>query len=480
MNAVAAVQLPNSNKKTDTMDVTPLNRLVEISRGLDKPAISVVGLGYVGAVSMACLSHLGFRMVGVDVCNDKISSINEGRSPIVEERLGELLSEGVAVERISATDNLVAAVLDTDVTFLSVGTPTSADGSCDLTYVRQASRAIGQALAMKDTYHVVVLRCSVPPGTTLDVVAEEVATASGKALGPDFGVCFNPEFLREGVAVADFFDPPKTVVGASDEAAANTVSAIYGTIDDNVIFTSIAAAEMVKYVDNVWHAAKVAFGNEVGRLCKGLDIDSHDVMNIFVQDTKLNLSPYYLKPGFAFGGSCLPKEVRAVGHLAEQLGIKVALIDSLMVSNKQHVDQAVRLLEPYAGKRIGFLGVTFKPATDDLRESPTLDLMSQLLSNGESLSAFDPNLDFGPLLQGQINYVKHAAPQQAVLMDKLETMMSKSAEDLVANSDVIVVSHATECFRRALAARAPGKEVIDLARLFKVLPDDESYQGIAW
>ncbi|MEO1207123.1 MAG: nucleotide sugar dehydrogenase [Pseudomonadota bacterium] len=480
MNAVAAVKLTNPILKEKTAGTEALDRLVDISRGLDKPAISVVGLGYVGAVSMACLSHLGFRMVGVDVCNDKISSINEGRSPIVENRLGDLLAEGVKAERISATDNLVAAVLDTDVTFLSVGTPTSRDGSCDLTYVRQASRAIGQALAMKDTYHVVVLRCSVPPGTTLDVVAEDVAKASGKTLGPDFGVCFNPEFLREGVAVADFFDPPKTVVGASDQRAAETVSAIYNTIDDKVIFTSIAAAEMVKYVDNVWHAAKVAFGNEVGRLCKALDIDSHDVMNIFVQDTKLNLSPYYLKPGFAFGGSCLPKEVRAVGHLAEELGIEVALIDSLMVSNRQHVDQAVRLLAPYTGRRIGFLGLTFKPGTDDLRESPTLDVLAQLMAKGETLSAYDPNLDFGPLLQGQINYVKHAVPEQAALMDTLETMMSESADELVANSDVIVVSHATDCFRNALAKRAAGKDVIDLARLFKVLPDDETYQGIAW
>ncbi|MEL7048780.1 MAG: nucleotide sugar dehydrogenase, partial [Pseudomonadota bacterium] len=309
MNAAMKARAPLPNYKAQTS----LDRLSEISKGADKPAISVVGLGYVGAVSMACLSHLGFRMVGVDVCHDKISSINEGRAPIVENRLGDLLAEGVAAERISATDNLVAAVLDTDVTFMSVGTPTSQDGSCDLTYVRQASRAIGQALAMKESYHVVVLRCSVPPGTTMDVVAEDVQKASGKMLGRDFGMCFNPEFLREGVAVADFFEPPKTVVGASDQRAAETVSAIYGAIDDKVIFTSIAAAEMVKYVDNIWHAAKVAFGNEVGRICKALEIDSHDVMNIFVQDTKLNLSPYYLKPGFAFGGSCLPKEVRAVG-----------------------------------------------------------------------------------------------------------------------------------------------------------------------
>jgi GDP-mannose 6-dehydrogenase len=445
-----------------------------------KPAISVIGLGYVGAVSMACLSHLGFRMVGVDISSEKVDAIKAGRSPIVEERLGELLRDGVANARIDATQNLVSAVFDTDVTFLSVGTPTSKDGGCDFTFVRQASRAIGQAIAMKSGYHVVVLRCSVPPGTTLDVVVPEIETASGKKLGSDFGVCFNPEFLREGVAVADFFDPPKTVVGASDARAERTVTAIYESIDKNVIFTSIESAEMVKYVDNVWHATKVAFGNEVGRLCKKLGIDSHDVMNIFVKDLKLNLSPYYLKPGFAFGGSCLPKEVRAVSHIAHAMGVEVPLIDSLTVSNKRHIAQAVTLLEPYRGKRIGFLGVTFKPGTDDMRESPTLDVMATLLAGGETIKAYDPNLDFGPLLQHQIDYVRHAVPAQAKLMDKLEAITVASAAELMDASDVVVVSHATEEFRAAVRARNPRVHILDLARLFKEIPNDAGYQGIAW
>ncbi len=445
-----------------------------------KPAISVIGLGYVGAVSMACLSHLGFRMVGVDISREKVDAINEGRSPIVEERLGELLEEGVANRRISATQNLVSAVFETDVTFLSVGTPTSKDGGCDFTYVRQASRAIGQAIAMKTGYHVVVLRCSVPPGTTLDVVVPEIELASGKKLGPDFGVCFNPEFLREGVAVADFFAPPKTVVGASDALAERTVTAIYEAVDKKVIFTSIESAEMVKYVDNVWHATKVAFGNEVGRLCKKLNIDSHDVMNIFVKDLKLNLSPYYLKPGFAFGGSCLPKEVRAVSHIAHAMGVEVPLIDSLTVSNQRHIAQAIELLRPFAGQRVGFLGVTFKPGTDDMRESPTLDVMATLLAAGETIKAYDPNLDFGPLLQHQIDYVRHAVPAQAKLMDELETMTLKTAAELVANSDVVVVSHATDEFRKAILERNPDVHVLDLARLFKDIPAEPTYQGIAW
>lgn len=453
---------------------------IDASAHSGKPAISVVGLGYVGAVSMACLAHLGFRMIGVDVSREKVEAIKAGRSPIVEDRLADLLAEGAGQGRVDATQNLIAAVLDTDVTFLSVGTPTSKDGGCDFTYVRQASRAIGQAIALKSSYHVVVLRCSVPPGTTLDVVVPEVEIASGKKLGRDFGVCFNPEFLREGVAVADFFAPPKTVVGASDARAATCVSAIYGAIDKNVIFTSIEVAEMVKYVDNVWHATKVAFGNEVGRLCKALEIDSHDVMNIFVKDLKLNLSPYYLKPGFAFGGSCLPKEVRAVSHIAGELGVEVPLIDSLMVTNKAHVQQAVDLLRPYSGQRIGFLGVTFKPGTDDMRESPTLELMADLLAKGESLKAYDPNLDFGPLLQGQIDYVRHAVPTQAALMDQLHGLTVASAAELMESCDIVVVSHATETFRKAVQDRPKHVEILDLARLFKDLPDDKSYQGIAW
>jgi GDP-mannose 6-dehydrogenase len=448
---------------------------------LSRPAISVVGLGYVGAVSMACLAHLGFRMVGIDISPLRVGAIKSGKSPIVEARLEELLTEGCGKGLIDATHNLVAAVLDTDVTFVSVGTPTAADGSCDLTYVRQASRAIGHAIRMKSSYHVVVMRCSIPPGTTLDVVVPEIESASGLTLGEGFGVCFNPEFLREGVAVADFFAPPKTVIGASDARAASVVSSIYKAIDDRTIFTSIAAAEMVKYADNVWHATKVAFGNEIGRLCKALDIDSHDVMNIFVKDQKLNLSPYYLKPGFAFGGSCLPKEVRAVSHLADGLGVKVPLVKSLMASNERHIELAAQLLKPFKGKRIGFLGVTFKANTDDLRESPTLDLMAQLLESGATIRTYDSNLRFGPHLAAQISYVRHSSPHLAELVNRLESMTMPNAKAVMEACDVVVVSHATEEFREAVRGRPLHVHVLDLARLFKeARSDDATYQGIAW
>ncbi len=448
----------------------------------EEPSISVVGLGYVGAVSMACLANRGFRMVGVDIDEMKTQAIAEGKSPIVEDRLEELLGKGVQDGLISTTTNLIEAVGDTDVTFISVGTPTARDGSCDLTYIRAASKAIGVALTDKQSFHVVVLRCSVPPGTTLDVVAPEIAKASGKVLGKDFGVCFNPEFLREGVAVADFYAPPKTVIGFSDPLSRDIVHKIYSTIDGKVIFTSIEAAEMVKYVDNVWHAMKVTFGNEVGRLCKSLAIDSHAVMDIFVQDTKLNLSPYYLKPGFAFGGSCLPKEVRAVSHLAGQMGVEMPLIEGLMPSNRGQVREAYGRLREFGldGRTVGFLGVTFKPGTDDLRESPTLDLMAMVMENGTRIAAYDPNLTFGPHLQGQIGYVRHASPHLAAMLAHIESLTCAEIDDLMASADILVVSHATDEFRRAVAERNSAILVLDLVRLFKDVPADLTYHGMSW
>jgi GDP-mannose 6-dehydrogenase len=450
------------------------------TRPLPKPSISIIGLGYVGAVSIACFARLGHRMVGVDISPDKVETIKAGHSPIVEAQLGELLAEGVAAGRIDATTDLVNAVLNTDMTFLSVGTPTSEDGSCDLTYVRAASRAIGQALALKSGFHTIVLRCSVPPGTTLEVVAVEIAAASGKTLSQDFGVAFNPEFLREGMAVADFHDPSKTVVGASDQRTEAEVARVFAAIDSKIIFTSIAAAELVKYVDNVWHATKVVFGNEIGRLCKGLGYDSHTVMDIFVKDTKLNLSPYYLKPGHAFGGSCLPKEVRAVMNLAKRENINLPLINSLLPSNECHLQHAADLLAPHRGKRIGFLGLTFKSATDDLRESPTLDLMAKLAAEGWSLTAYDPHIGNGTDVVAQMATAAAVRPAIRSFLDGLPYLLASSAEALVSSVDVVVVAHATDEYRQAVTARAAHVHVLDMARLFGKVPQLNTYKGIAW
>jgi GDP-mannose 6-dehydrogenase len=270
------------------------------------------------------------------------------------------------------------------------------------------------------------------------------------------------------------------VIGASSQRAAKQLAAVYRVIDEKILYCSITGSEMVKYIDNVWHAAKVTFANEVGRLCKAVEVDSHEVMNIFVEDKKLNLSPYYLKPGFAFGGSCLPKEVRAVEHLSQAYQIQTPLFHALMVSNRQQIDEALKMIREHPEKRIGFLGVAFKCDTDDLRESPTLELMAALMQEGWEVSAYDPNLRVSSGVRSHFEYMKHARPHLATLMDRLPDVLRPSIETVVAECDVLVVSHVRDEYRDAVRKRPKGIEVIDLARLFKILPDDPGYRGISW
>ena len=446
----------------------------------NKPAISVVGLGYVGAVSTACLSQLGHRVVGVDVDAIKVQQIEEGTSPIHEKDLAEYLSDGVENNLISATTDLIGAVIDTSVTFLSVGTPTSKDGGCDYHYIISAAQAIGEGLRRKNSYHVVVMRCSIPPGATLDVMVPEIEKVSGLKMGEDFGICFNPEFLREGTAIEDFYAPPKTVVGANDERAAKIVADIYNPVDENVIMTSIEVAEMVKYVDNVWHATKVSFANEIGRICKPLEIDSHKVMDIFVQDTKLNLSPYYLKPGFAFGGSCLPKEVRAVAHLADRLDVRTPLIRSLSASNMLQVEAATDMVRKSGHKRIGFLGLAFKAGTDDLRESPILEVINSLVQEEYEINAYDPALSSDTRIDNQFTYVENVCPHLKPTVDALPNMMRQHGHEVIEQSDVIVVTQNTPEIQKIVASAFGRVEVIDLVRVFKDQPMFQGYQGIGW
>ncbi len=442
--------------------------------------ISIIGLGYVGAVSAACLSSLGHQVVGVDVDPAKAGMIAEGRSPIHEQNLETLLSKGVDNDLISATTDIVDAVLNTDVTFVSVGTPTSSDGGCDFTYIRSAARAIGEGLSRKKDYHVVVMRCSVPPASTLSVMVPEIEKASGKTMGDDFGICFNPEFLREGTAVADFNDPPKTVIGANDWFAAEIVADIYRPIDANPIMTTIEVAEMVKYVDNVWHATKVCFANEVGRVCKPLGVDSHAVMDIFVEDTKLNLSPYYLKPGFAYGGSCLPKEVRAVVHLAQQMGVETPLFSSLAETNEQQIEAAVDMVRKSGAKRVGFLGLAFKAGTDDLRESPVLEVMNRLIESGCEVVAYDEAISTGTRVANQFDYVRNVCPHLELTVAELPKFLRPSGFHVIDESDVVVVSQNTPEIRQIIAARLERAQIIDLVRLFTTTPTFSCYEGIGW
>ncbi|WP_029066229.1 UDP-glucose/GDP-mannose dehydrogenase family protein [Labrenzia sp. DG1229] len=450
-------------------------RLVE-----QKKAISVVGLGYVGAVSLACLSDLGHRVVGTDIDNQKVDSIAWGQSPIHEDRLGELLSKGVAEDLLHATTNLERAVLETDVTFVSVGTPTSEDGGCDTRAIEAVARGIGEALAKKDGFHIVVLRCSVPPGTTLDIMKPVLEQYSNKVAGKDFGICFNPEFLREGTAIADFHAPPKTVIGVSDQKTADVLAEIYAPVDESPIVTTVEVAELVKYVDNVWHATKVCFANEVGRLCKPMGIDSHAVMDIFVQDTKLNLSPYYLKPGFAFGGSCLPKEVRAVTHLAEKLGVATPLMDSLTPSNEKQIDQAIGMIRKTGAKKVAVLGVAFKPGTDDLRESPALELISELQRDGIEVVAYDPAIQPGPHIAQQFEYMRYAAPHLQEVVDGLAGFMKSTPKSAIRDADAIIVTQKLPELRSVLRSKKEEATVVDLVRISAEVPNSSHYIGIGW
>ncbi|WP_299783821.1 nucleotide sugar dehydrogenase [uncultured Roseobacter sp.] len=453
--------------------VSPL-RLVD-----EKPAISVIGLGYVGAVSTACLSSLGHRVIGVDIDPVKVNAIATGQSPIHERDLDGLLDDGVRAGLVSATDDLEQAVVDTDVTFVSVGTPTAADGGCDHSYIDAAARAIGAGLKRKQEFHVVVMRCSIPPGVTMGFMAPIIEEVSGLRVGVDFGVCFNPEFLREGVAIDDFNAPPKTVIGANDDRSARILSRIYEAVDENPIVTSVETAEMVKYVDNVWHATKVCFANEVGRLCKPLSVDSHDVMDIFVQDTKLNLSPYYLKPGFAYGGSCLPKEVRAVAHIAQAQGVDLPMIRSLDQSNKSHIESALDMVRDTGAKTVGVLGLAFKPGTDDLRESPILEVIAALNAEGVEVVVHDPAITPDTPLAGQLAYVRHGSSGLQALAKDLPGMMRTDLAEVTNGADALIVTHANPAYRAAVLA-AGDTPVIDVVRVAQTAPASPAYRGIGW
>lgn len=443
------------------------------------PSISVVGLGYVGAVSAACFSKIGHRVVGVDLDQRKTDIINAGKAPLVEHELDDYLLEGVEGGRISAVNQALGAVLATDMTFVCVGTPSKEDGSVDLRALTAVAGEIGLALKAKRDWHLVVIRSTVPAGTTRKVVLPEIERTSGMVAGRDFGLCFHPEFLREGVAIADFFAPPKTVIGAFDQRSGEALAAIYADIDAPLIQTTIEAAEMVKYVDNTWHAVKVAFGNEVGRLAQVLGIDSHEVMNIFCQDTKLNISSYYLKPGFAFGGSCLPKDLRGITGLARKNGIELPMIGSVLASNSWHLDHSFNLVEQTGPKTVGMMGVTFKSGTDDLRESPQLELLGRLVQAGYAVKVYDPNITQAGI-ELAMAYMKTASETTREALQALPEALCDSPDALLSQVDTVVVAHNTAEFRGALAASRRDVPIVDLVRLPEGFRDGQGYKGICW
>ncbi|HEY0876387.1 MAG TPA: nucleotide sugar dehydrogenase [Vicinamibacterales bacterium] len=437
--------------------------------------VSVFGLGYVGSVSAASFAADGHTVVGVDVNPDKVASLNEGRSPIVEKGLDELIKENAANGRLRATTSTKEAVDATELSLVCVGTPSRKNGSLDLAYLERVCEQIGEALATKDAYHVVVVRSTVLPGTTHDVVIPALERTSGKKYGTGFGVAVNPEFLREGTAIHDFRHPPMTLIGHNYASDAHPAQALYSKVDAEMIATSIRTAEMIKYASNTWHALKVCFANEVGNLCKRLDIDSHDVMDIFCRDDKLNLSAYYMKPGFAFGGSCLPKDVRAMQYRAKEVDLEMPVIESILDSNHLQVQHAIEMIADTGKKRIGLLGFSFKAGTDDLRESPIVILAEALLGKGYQLSIYDRNVSLARLVGANREYINKQIPH-------LSSLLTESIDDLLEKSDVVIVGNGSPEFADALRKTRPDQTVIDLFRLKGISRDEipAQYTGICW
>jgi GDP-mannose 6-dehydrogenase len=434
--------------------------------------LSIFGLGYVGCVSAACFAKEAHTVIGVDVNPNKVELINAGKSPIVEAGIGPLLDEVVKSHCLTATTDSAAAVRDSDVSLVCVGTPSNPNGSLDLRYVTRVCEEIGAALKEKHGDHVVVIRSTMLPGTIESVVIPTLEKHSGKPAGIDFGVCINPEFLREGSSLKDFYAPPFTLIGADEPDTTATVRALYSGIDAPIIATSVKTAEMVKYVCNCFHALKVSFANEVGNICKAVGVDSHEVMDIFCQDTKLNLSAYYLKPGFAFGGSCLPKDLRAINYKAKQVDVEVPVLSSILPSNRQQIERAIEMVLATGKKRVGILGFSFKAGTDDLRESPMVTLIETLIGKGIQLGIYDRDVSLARLFGANKEYIERQIPHIAQLM-------RASIEEVLEFAEVLVVGNKAEEFRQIESKLRADQMIIDLVHLFEKT-SDESYQGICW
>ena len=436
--------------------------------------VSVFGLGYVGSVSAASFAADGHEVIGVDVNTDKVATVNAGCSPIVEPGLDDLLQRAVSEGRLRATTSTADAIADSDVSLLCVGTPSRKNGSLDLTYLERVSEQIGAALKHKSNYHVVVVRSTVLPGTTHEKVIPALERESGKKYGDGFGVSVNPEFLREGTALKDFRKPPLTLVGHNHAADASGTIALYQAIDAPLVSTSIRVAEMMKYTSNAWHALKVCFANEIGNLCKRVGVDSHEVMDIFCRDEKLNLSPYYLKPGFAFGGSCLPKDVRALQYRAKEVDVELPVISQILPSNKLQIQQAFDQIMETGKKKIGLLGFSFKAGTDDLRESPIVILAEQLLGKGRELCIYDKNVFLAKLVGANKEYIEKQIPH-------LSSLLCNTIDDLIDKSEVIVVGNQAPEFAEALTRARADQIIVDLVRL-PIYPSllQADYRGICW
>jgi GDP-mannose 6-dehydrogenase len=435
--------------------------------------ISVLGLGYVGAVSAGCLAEEGHEVIGVDSETRKVDLINAGRTPIIEKDIGEIIERQVAAGRLSATTDVAAAVRHTDLLMICVGTPSRGNGDIELTYVKRVCEQIGAALRDHQGAPVVVLRSTMLPGTMHGTVIPTLEAHSGKRAGVEFGVCINPEFLREGTAVQDYFNPPKTVIGELNRASGDLLASLYARIAAPLIRTDIETAEMVKYADNAWHALKVGFANEIGALCKGLELDSHRVMDIFCQDTKLNISRYYLKPGFAFGGSCLPKDLRALLYKAKTVDVSLPILAAILPSNDRQIERGVQAVIEQGSKKVAVLGLSFKAGTDDLRESPVVELTERLIGKGYDLRIYDSNVRLASIHGANRDYILNRIPH-------ISRLMTRSIEEALEHADTVVIGNAAPEFRDVPKRLSDRQTLIDFVRVSDSRSVSGIYEGICW
>jgi GDP-mannose 6-dehydrogenase len=435
--------------------------------------ISILGLGYVGTVSAGCLASEGHEVIGVDPIPKKVDLINRGHSPIIERDIDEIIGTAVKTGRLRATGEADEAVHNTDLSFVCVGTPSQANGDLDLQYIRRICEQIGEAIGEKTERHTVVMRSTVLPGTMRKVVIPILEARSGKKAGVDFGVCSNPEFLREGSAVKDFRSPPKTVIGELDSSSGEILARIYEKIEAPLIRTDIETAEMIKYVDNSWHALKIGFANEIGNFCKLFGIDSHVVMNIFCQDRKLNISPAYLQPGFAFGGSCLPKDLRALSYQAKKGDLQLPILTSILPSNELQIARGLQMIMESEKTRVGVLGFSFKAGTDDLRESPVIEVIERLIGKGYDVRIYDRNVNVASLVGANRDFILNHIPHIAKLMvDNTDAILDHAQTVVIGNNDPE--------FKQVTKRLHEGQRLVDFVRIVEGRSMDGKYDGICW
>lgn len=436
--------------------------------------ISIFGLGYVGAVSLACLSRDGHEVTGVDIDDTKLKLISDGKSPIIEHGILELMEKVVASGRVSVTNNAKDAIQNTDLSFVCVGTPSLPNGDQNLNAMIRLSEQIGEALKEKTAHHTIVVRSTVQPGTVQDTVIPLLEKHSGNTAGKDFSVCFQPEFLREGSSIKDYDNPPMTVVGSEDEVASLQLEELFGQLPCDFIQTDIRTAETLKYACNTFHALKISFANEIGRICQALGSDSHKVMNLLCEDRQLNISSAYLRPGFAFGGSCLPKDLRALLYMAKRDDVDVPMLSALLPSNRIHVEHALDMVLQRGERSVGVIGLSFKSGTDDLRESPMVDLVESMIGKGLKLKIYDPEVRVSQLIGANKKYIDEAIPH-------IGELMCESIEDAMTGAGTVIVGlQGDEIMTELRRLSRPEHFILDLVGIPEREKLKGDFQGVCW